>query len=164
VKRLTAIFVASLLAACPLPVVRPTPDGGFTISPAVAQADPGQAIRFVLQAAQGAPPAVTWTVTGGAVDATGSFTAPGCTATLPATITITATSGAFSATSVVSVADKVTAITVSPPSVTLAPGATQAFTATVRSVCFPGGMTQNLKARRPKDGGPVQIAIATEPK
>ena len=152
-KRLTPLVAAVLLVACPTPVIIPTPDGGFAIVPARASADPGQIIRLVLVAAQGAPPPVTWTVTGGgAVAADGTFTAPGCASTLPATITVTAASSGFSAVSTISVADKITSITVSPPTVTLAPGATQVFTATVRSVCFPGGMTQNLKMKRSKDG------------
>jgi plastocyanin len=158
-RRLAAAALV-VLSAC-LPVIRPTPDGGFSISPATAQADPGQAVRFVLLAATGAPPPVTWTVTGGgAVAADGTFTAPGCASALPATITITATTGSTTATATVQVADKVTAVSISPATVSLAPGQTQAFTATVRSVCFPGGMVQNLKATRPKDGGAVAVAGA----
>jgi len=152
------VTAAALLVACPTPVVIPTPDGGFSIVPARANADPGQIVRLVLVAAQGAPPPVTWTVTGGGVVAAdGTFTAPGCASALPATIVITAASSGFSSTSTISVADKITSITVSPPTVTLAPGATQQFSATIRSTCFPGGMTQNLKLKRSKDGS---LAVA----
>lgn len=159
-KRFTALMaVAAILTACPPVVIVPTPDGGFTIQPQGVRADPGQAVKFIIQAAQGAPPPVTWTVTGGGtIDAAGNFVAPGCASTLPVTITITATAlGSSSSATIVNVADKVTAITVSPSTVNLAPGATQQFTATVKSVCFPAGMTSNMKIMRPKDGGPPVI-------
>ncbi len=149
-KRLLLVLAVGA-ASCV--TIQPVPGGGFEVVPATASASPGQALRFVILAAQGAPPEVTWTVTGGgAVDTAGSFTAPGCSSSLPATITITATSGTFSASSIISVADKVTSVTISPPAVTLAPGAVQQFTATIRSVCFPGGVTQNLRMKKSKDG------------
>jgi type IV secretory pathway VirJ component len=139
--------------ACPTPVIVPTPDGGFAIVPARAQASPTDVVRFVLVAAQGAPPPVTWAVTGGGTVAQdGTFTAPGCASPLPATITLTATSGSTVATTTVTVADKVTSVAISPSAVTLAPGATQVFTATVRTVCFPQGAAQNIRLKRSKEG------------
>lgn len=155
---ISLITVTAILTACPPVVIVPTPDGGFTIQPQGARADPGQAIKFIVQMAQGAPPPITWSVTGGgSIDANGNFIAPTCATTLPATITITATALSTTATQIVTVADKVTAITISPLTTTLAPGATQQFTATVKSVCFPAGMVQGVKILRPKDGGAPQI-------
>ena len=146
---------AVLLAACPLPVIKPTPDG-FTIEPASARADPGTVLKLV--AAQAAPP-ITWSAAGGgSVGPDGSFVAPGCSSPLPATVTITATSGGFTATAVITVEDRVTGITISPAAVVLAPGATQLFKATVKSICNPGGVASTVKLRRPADPNkPVEV-------
>ncbi len=146
-KRLIVLITLSVFTACA--VVRPVAGGGFTVEPASAQADPGQAIRFVLSAAQGAPPAVTWTVTGGgSITAEGLFTAPGCASTLPVTVTITATSGSASASAVVDVADKVTGVSIAPVTVTLTPGASQTFVATVKTACNPTGVASVMRASR----------------
>jgi len=142
-KRLLA--ASFLLSACAV------------IRPSNVSADPGQAVKFILDASTGAAP-VVWTVTGGTVSPTGSFTAPGCATSLPVTITITATAGGTTASTTVLVDDKVTGVTISPAVITLAPGATQQFTATVRTVCFPAGVVQRMQLKRPLDGGP---AVAT---
>ena len=156
-KRL-ALVAAVVLVSCA--TIQPNPGGGFSISPATASADPGQAIKFVLDIATGAPPIVTWTVVGGgSIAADGTLTTPGCTATLPATVTVTATSGTFSATAVATVDDRVTSVSINPPTVSLAPGATQKFTATVKTVCVPAGVTTAMKATRPANGGPPVIAV-----
>ena len=154
-KRLLLAGVVAIFAACPLPVIKPTPDG-FTIEPQSAHASPGSVVRLMAQVALGAPP-VTWTVTGGTITAAGVLTVPGCTAALPVTVVVTATSGTTTATSTVNVADTVTGITVSPSTVNVAPGGTVNFTATVKTVCFPAGAAQNMKINRPKDGGPAVI-------
>jgi hypothetical protein len=122
-----------------------------TIRPTNAVASPGQVLQFVMSAAP-----VAWTVTGGGtIAADGTFTAPGCASTLPATITITATSGGTVATTTVTVDDKVTGVSISPATVTVAPGQTVQFKATVRTVCQPNGVVQKMQLRRPKDGGPA---------
>ena len=156
-RLLLAAFVA--LAACPIPVIRPTPDG-FTIEPQSAYASPGGVVRLVASVALGAPP-VTWTATGGTITPAGILTVPGCSASLPVTVTVTATSGATVATSTVNVADSVTGITVSPSTVNVAPGGTVTFVATVKTNCFPLGAASNMQLKRPKNGGPATIeAIA----
>lgn len=158
-KRILLAGVVAVFAACPLPVIKPTPDG-FTIEPQSAQADPGSVVRLVAAVALGAPP-VTWTATGGAITAGGALTVPGCSAALPITIIITATSGTTTATSTINVADTVTGITVSPSVANVAPGGVVNFVATVKTTCFPAGAAQNMKIKRPKDGGPAVIeAIA----
>ena len=153
------LAAASLLAACA--TIQPAPGGGFEIVPATASASPGSVVRLAVSLATGAPP-VTWTTTGGAITATGALTVPGCTAVLPQTVTVTATSGTQVATSVINVADTVTGITISPPTVNVAPGGVVQFTATVKTTCFPAGAAQLLKIKRPANGGPATVeAVAS---
>lgn len=154
-KRILLAGAVAVFAACPLPVIKPTPDG-FTIEPAVARADPGTVLKMV--AAQAAPP-ITWSAAGGGVIAAdGTFTSPGCAAPLPATVTITATSGGFTATAIITVEDRVTGITISPPAVVLAPGATQLFKATIKTICAPAGVASTVRLRRPADPSkPVEV-------
>jgi plastocyanin len=126
-----------------------------TIRPTSAVAAPGQVLQFVLSAAP-----VVWSVTGGGTIAPdGTFTAPGCSTSLPVTITITATSGGSTTSTSVTVDDKVTGVTISPATITLAPGQTQKFTATVKTVCFPAGVVQQMQIKRPKDGGPAVASV-----
>jgi plastocyanin len=145
VKRL-ALVVLAVFTACA--VIRPTPGGGYTIQPATAQADPGRAIKFVLAAASGAPPDVTWSASGGSMAPDGTFTAPGCTSALPMAVTITATAGGSVVSTTLTVEDRVTGISISPAAVTVAPGQTQKFTATVRTVCVPGGTQTAMRVQR----------------
>jgi hypothetical protein len=136
VRRLAVVAV--LLSAC------------AAIRPSNAEAFPGQVLQFALGAAP-----VAWTVSGGTIAADGTFTAPGCASALPATITITATSGGAVATTTVTVDDKVTSVSISPATITLAPGQTVQFKAIVRTVCQPNGVVQKMQLKRPKDGGPA---------
>ena len=157
-KRLLLV-AASLLAACA--TVRPVPGGGFEVVPATASASPGSVVRLMASVALGAPP-VTWTATGGTITAAGVLTVPGCSAALPVTVVVTATSGTTVATSTVNVSDTVTGITVSPSVISVAPGGTVNFTATVKTTCFPAGAAQLMKMKRPKDGGPATVeAVAS---
>lgn len=157
-KRLLLV-AASLLAACA--TVRPIPGGGFEVAPAHASASPGSVVRLAVSLATGAPP-VTWTTTGGAITAAGALTVPGCTAALPLTVTVTATSGAQVATSTIRVEDTVTGIVISPAVVTVAPGGVVNFVATVKTTCFPAGAATNMRMKRPRDGGPAVIeAVAS---
>ena len=137
-KRILLTGVVAIFAACPLPVIKPTPDG-FTIEPQSAHASPGSVVRLMASVALGAPP-VVWTATGGTVTPTGALTVPGCSAALPIVVTVTATSGTTTATSTVNVADTVTGITVSPSVTNLPPGGTIQFVATVKTTCFPAGV------------------------
>lgn len=131
------ILISLFLTAC-LPVIRPTN----------ASADPGLPIRFVLSAALGAPP-VVWTATSGSIAADGTFTAPPCSSPLPVTVTIAATSGSDTVTTTVLVEDRITSIDVSPKTVTLAPGQSQKFTATIKTVCTPAGTTVSRTVSKP---------------
>lgn len=144
-----------LLASCA--VVRPVAGGGFKIEPANAMASPGDTLPLLVKVALGAPP-VVWGTNAGSITPEGVLTVPGCTSTLPMTLTVTATSGTDVATAVVLVQDKVTGITINPPSIVLPPGGTMTFTALVKTVCFPAGVAQRMRLQRPKNGGPPVIA------
>jgi hypothetical protein len=152
-KRLL-LAAASLLAACA--TIQPVPGGGFEVTPATASASPGGVVRLVASVALGAPP-VTWTTSAGAITPAGALTVPGCSAALPVVVTVTATSGTTTATSTVNVADTVTGITVSPSVVNVAPGGVVNFVATVKTTCFPAGAAQNMRMKRPANGGPATI-------
>ena len=89
--------------------IQPVPDGGFEIVPATAQADPGETVKINLSQAV---PGLIWTTTAGTIAQDGTFTAPGCSAALPVTSIITATSGEFSATASIITADRVTGISI----------------------------------------------------
>lgn len=137
------IIVAAVLLLASCAVLRPVP-GGFAVEPASAQAAPGDVVRLAAQVIPGAPP-VTWTTSAGTITSAGVLTVPGCTATLPLTVTVTATSGTSTATSTVQVDDKVTGVTVTPSAASVAPGGTVTFTATVKTVCNPAGVTAALR-------------------
>ena len=132
-----SILAALVLAGCP-------GDQGFAIIPSASAAVPNQVLALALSQAQ---PAVAWSATAGTVTQAGVFTAPGCTAALPQTITVTAVSGSFTATATVTVSDAVTGITVTPQNVAVAPGSTTTFTATVKSICDPIGTTSALRVK-----------------
>ena len=136
--RYVALGALALFVACA--TVRPVP-GGFSIEPATARASPGGTLLLLAQSA--AP--VTWTVTAGSITPAGVLTVPGCSAALPLTVTVTATSGGSTATSSIVVEDTVTGITVTPSAVKVAPGGTVSFSATVKTTCFPAGQTAQLR-------------------
>ena len=154
------VFAAAVVMASCV-TIQPVPGGGFEVSPASASASPGSVVRLVASLATGAPP-VTWTTTAGAITTAGALTVPGCTAVLPQTVTVTATSGTQVATAQIRVEDNVTGVTISPAVVTVAPGGVVNFVATVRTTCFPAGAAQLLKMKRPANGGPATIeAVAS---
>lgn len=113
----------------------------FEIVPRASAAVPDQILQLALSQAT---PAV-WSATAGSITQGGVFTAPGCTTALPQTVTITASAGGFTATATVTVADKVTGVTIDPPSAAVAPNATVTFTALVKSVCNPTGTMSMLR-------------------
>lgn len=120
----------------------------FSVQPAEASVLPGGVLRLV---ASQTP--ATWSVQeagGGTVDASGNYTAPACGAsTVPGTFHVMVTSGGRTATTTVMVADAVLSVDINPKSVTLAPGQTQKFTATVTTTC--GVTTSSKMVTIPKD-------------
>lgn len=132
------LLLALLVAAC-------TPErAAFEIIPQASAAVPDQVLQLALS--QATP--VTWAATAGSITQSGVYTAPGCTTALPQTVTITASSGGFTATATVAVADRPTGVTIDPPSTTLTPGGTAAFTAIVKTVCNPTGTISMLRVKR----------------
>jgi hypothetical protein len=108
------------------------------VSPHQAWTSPGQSLSFVAEVsglAPGQATAVSWSVRepgGGAIDSTGTYTAPGTSGTYHVVATSTADSSKQDG-ATVTVAPSSVSVAVSPPSIVVAPGATVAFTATVGS-------------------------------
>jgi len=108
----------------------------FCAIPQSFATSPGENLQLL---AMTAGPAVTWSVQetgGGAVNASGVYTAPACSAfTWPQTFHVTASAGGVVTTYAVVVNDAVATVTISPSAPTVAPGGTVQFTATVTTVC-----------------------------
>ena len=134
-KKMMLLVVA--LAACdPGPVT-------FSIIPKAQAAIPNQVLQLALSQAA---PGVVWSATAGTITSTGLFTAPGCAASMPFGVTITATSGSFTSTATVAVNDAVTGITVNPPTASVVALGSMQFTASVRTICNPTGIAAVLGA------------------
>ncbi len=102
------------------------------INPTTAALHPGQVQAFAATVTGATNTAVVWSVTeaaGGAIDGTGSYTAPSTAGTFHVVATSVA-DATKSATAVVTVTLDVT-VTIAPTTATLITGATQSFTATV---------------------------------
>src|SRR6185312_4507766 len=145
-----------------------------TISPTSATTDAGgAAIPFTASVTGVSNTAVAWSVNGvaggnptvGTVDANGKYTPP-ATAPSPATVTVTATSAADatkSASAQVTITPPI-AVTISPLTVTLQPGASQQFTATVTpSANSAVTWTINGKASDPTNGTLTSGGLYTAP-
>lgn len=137
---LVALTVAGLmsLAACgggssgpPPPPPTPTPSSnGLTIYPSIASVPTGSTANFTGYVPSDATATITWAVSGssnGSITSAGVYTAP-TSVPSPAAVAITATSGAFSATAVVTVT-AVQGIAVSPAAASVAAGSTTPFSA-----------------------------------
>jgi len=145
-----------------------------TISPTSATTDAGgAAIPFTASVTGVSNTAVAWSVNGvaggnptvGTVDANGKYTPP-ATAPSPATVTVTATSAADatkSASAQVTITPPIS-VTISPLTVTLQPGASQQFTATVTpSANSAVTWTINGKASDPTNGTLTSGGLYTAP-
>lgn len=97
----------------------------ITISPDKATMVIGSQMQFSASVGNAGNKAVTWSSTGGAVDDTGLFTAPGS----PGTAYVVATSQADSSRTATAVITVVAPVVITPAAVTLAPGGTQTFSA-----------------------------------
>lgn len=108
------------------------------IEPAKANVAPGAILQFVATQASG--PAM-WTIGGvGTVDQVGIYRAPSCAeflAGISNVATVTVSAGGQSASAVVTVVDPVTSVSISPPAVTVPPGAVVQFVASVKTGCRP---------------------------
>lgn len=133
----------------------PNPGVSVSVSPTAASVQTNQSVQFAAQVANGSGP-VTWSVNGvtggdptvGTISSTGRYTAP---AAVPpggqVTVRATHSASGASATATVSVTqappDPEVTIALSPGAVTLDPGATQAFVATVAGTQEPLRWTVN---------------------
>ncbi|MBZ5619798.1 MAG: Ig-like domain-containing protein, partial [Acidobacteriia bacterium] len=108
------------------------PDVAVTVSPTTATLQPGQKQQFTATVSGSSNTAVTWTSTGGTVSSSGLFTA-GSTAGSNFIVTATSVADSTKAASAhVTIQPAQTVqVSVSPANVTLQPGGTQQFTATV---------------------------------
>jgi hypothetical protein len=99
----------------------------ITISPDKATMAIGTQMQFSASVGNAGNKAVTWSATGGTVDSTGLFTAPGS----PGTSYVVATSQADPSRTATAVITVVALVDITPSEVTLAPGGTQTFAAIV---------------------------------
>jgi hypothetical protein len=97
----------------------------ITISPDKATMAIGTQMQFSASVGNAGNKAVTWSATGGTVDSTGLFTAPGS----PGTSYVVATSQADPSRTATAVITVVAPVMITPSEITLAPGGTQTFTA-----------------------------------
>ena len=122
------LFLLLPLLACR----QSTVNAALGIAPAQAMTSPAALVQF---AALGASP-VAWSVVetgGGSVTSGGLYTAPACPTVGLFHVSVSA--GGKTAQAAVTVADGVATLTISPSSVTLAPGQPQQFTATQTTGC-----------------------------
>jgi hypothetical protein len=110
----------------------------ITVSPASGAVDGCQTLQFTATVTGSTNTAATWGVqegaAGGTVSTSGLYTAPAN----PGTYHVVATSVADPSKSVVAavtVSERIVSVAVSPPTVTVAPGGTAQFTATVTNTC-----------------------------
>jgi uncharacterized protein YjdB len=123
-----------------------------TVTPSPAAVDACQTVQFAATLQNATSSAVTWSVqeaAGGTVDTNGLYHAP----STPGTYHVVATSvedPAQTSATPVTVSEHVLSVTVSPSSVTLSPGQTQQFAATITTSC--GTTTAVTSVTAPLDG------------
>jgi hypothetical protein len=141
----TAHADASVSALATL-VVTTTPAVQVAIAPRTAAVDACRTATFTAVVTGSADSTVTWSITegatGGTITAAGIYTAPSTAGTYHVVAASRASPG-VRATATVTVSDRVTAVSVSPSSLSLAPGATAQFSATVTTTC---GSTVSLQS------------------
>jgi hypothetical protein len=116
----------------------PPPPVTVTIAPATAAVDACRTLNFTATVTGTTNTAVTWSVqegaTGGAIAASGAYTAPATGGTYHVVAT-SAAAPAVSATQAVAVTERILSVAVNPPTVTVQPNGTAQFTATVTTTC-----------------------------
>jgi Right handed beta helix region/Pel9A-like, right handed beta helix region len=133
---------------------------GLVVSPDSARLAPGQAVQFAARGirrdSSTISVTVTWTATGGTINASGEFTAgatPGTYRVIAknSTATLADTSNVI----IDGSAPTITSISVSPSTDTLAPGAAQKFIATARKS---DGATDTIPAKWAATGGTIDTS------
>lgn len=142
----TATATATVTVSAP-PAPAPTPVV-VSVSPASGTIDACRTLSFTATVT-GATGGVTWSVqegsAGGSISSAGVYTAPATAGTYHLVATSQAVPSS-SATVPVTVSDRILGVAVSPSTVTLAPGATAQFTATVTTSCGSYSSTQTVTA------------------
>lgn len=120
-----------------------------SITPSTATVDACGTATFHAAVSGTSDQSVTWrvleTVDAGTITSAGVYTAPNVAGTYHVVAT-SAVSGSATAQATITVRDRVLSVTVDPPSVTLASGATQQFTATVTTTCGVFQATRTITA------------------
>lgn len=130
-------------------VVTATPTVQVAIAPRSAAVDACRTATFTAVVTGSADTTVTWSIgegaAGGTIDAAGNYTAPTTAGTYHVVATSRASPSAL-ATAAVTVSDRVLAVSVSPSTLSLTPGATARFTATVTTSCGSAVSLQSVTA------------------
>jgi len=121
VLRAIPAFFVLILVACGIGNVN------ISISPDKATVEVGSQTQFSASVGNAGNKLVTWSATGGTVDSTGLYTAPGSAGTSY----VVATSQADPSRTATAVITVVAPVVITPTSVTLAPGGKQTFTAII---------------------------------
>lgn len=138
-RRLTPLLAVAGLFACDASVT-PTGDAApssvvVQVQPPSAQVGPGGSVSFAAVVTGTAVTTVTWSIqegaAGGNVSAAGAYTAPGAAGTYHVVATSQADATKSAAAIVTVTATPTVAVAISPKTVTVAAGGTQAFTAAV---------------------------------
>jgi hypothetical protein len=146
-RSIPALFVL-ILVACGVGNVN------ISISPDKATMEIGSQMQFSASVGNAGNKVVTWSATGGTVDSTGLYTAPGS----PGTSYVVATSQADPSRTATAVITVVAPVMITPTAVTLAPGGTQTFTAIMPAT---GDTNMNWSVLENAAGGTAGGTITT---
>ena len=147
----TSVVDSSAIAESTVTVTVPPapPPVAVTITPASGTVDACRTLAFTATVSGSSNGAVTWAVqegaAGGTISSDGTYTAPSIAGTYHVVAASQAVPSSIT-TATVTVADRILGVTVSPTTVTLAPGATAQFTATVTTTCGSVTSTQLVAA------------------
>lgn len=128
-------------------VTAPPPPVAVAVTPSSAAADACRTVQLGATVTNAANGAVTWSVqegaAGGAVDATGLYTAPATRGTYHVVATSVA-DPLRAAVATVTVTERIVSVTVAPTTATVTAGGAQQFTATVTTTCGSFASTTTL--------------------
>ncbi len=134
----TSAAVPSASASAAVTVVAPPAPVTVTISPASGAVNSCQSLTFSASVSGTTDTVVTWSVqegaAGGTIASNGAYTAPASAGTYHVVATSHADPSS-SATVPVAVTDRILSVAVAPQAVSVAPGGTAQFTATVTTTC-----------------------------
>ncbi len=130
-------------------IVTTTPTVAVAIAPRSAAVDSCRTASFTAVVTGSSDRTVTWSISegaaGGTISAAGLYTAPTTAGTYHVVATSRASPGKTD-TAAVTVSDRVLSVSVSPSTLSLSPGATASFTATVTTTCGAAVSLQSVTA------------------